>query len=172
MAAELSIPEQLINQVFAKLPADIFRAIGEREKATNAGATRVIAIPVGAPEIVMTSRPGSEQIVDPLTNKRVSVRRLLSRMFDIEFHCHGEPAFVDAENLYLKVLVAVRNCFHHSVTFSNEQWLGQQDGEDGFTRWGTVIAFTATIDVPVYDAAQSTAVVNTFDTTGSIPGGA
>ena len=166
-----SIAEQLIDMVFAKLSPNIHMEIGERNKTRFVQAPAVVAVPLGAPSIPMTTRPGAEKVIDPQTNKPVMIRRLLLRQFNIEWHCHGAPDFVDAEDLYLDVLRVVRSCFHDSVQFSNEIWIDQQDLADGFERYGSVIAFTSTIDSPVWEQPQPTAIVNgapPFITTGSI----
>lgn len=146
-----SIPEQLISQVFSLLGDDVTTAIGRRETAVHAGPNRVVAVPLGAPSIVMASRPGDLLYVD-------QGRMLLERHFNIEWYCHGyrdENAdtqdFARAEALYLATLLACRQSFHHSVEFSDETWEDQQEGADGFERFGSLIRFMSTIKIPFYE---------------------
>jgi hypothetical protein len=143
-----SVAEQIIAGVFARLPVGTLTAVGRRETAAHAAPPRVVAIPLGAPTIDLPNMPGDQRF----TNVG---RPLLLRRFDIEWHCHGAPDngqddFGPAERLYLATLVAIRTECHHSVVFSNEQWIDQQVNADGFLRHGNVITFTSTIDLPVY----------------------
>lgn len=138
-----SIPEQIIAEVFGGLDARVQTAVGDRERYANLPAPRVVAIPRGAPVIDLPDMPGFD--------RSVGARRLLLRRFQIDWQCHGEPDFSDAEQLYLAVLCLVRRACHHSVVFSNESWVDQQAGDDGFDRYGSVITFTSVIDIPVFD---------------------
>lgn len=146
-----SIPEQLINEVFAELPNGTLTAIGRRESATNAGSNRVVAIPLGSNVIDPPDQPGFAGYSD-------QGRCLLLRRFQIEWQCHGvpdtldgPPDFTNAETLFLATLIAVRQLFHNSVRFGQEIWLDQQEDADSFERFGTVIKFVSTIDIRVYE---------------------
>ncbi len=151
-----SIPEKLINQVFTVLTAAdaaIVTAIGRRATETYDGAHRVVAIPTGAPEITEPDRPGDGLYTD-------AGRILLLRRFAVEWQCHDIPSvattidapdFTNSEALYLLTVAAIRGLFHHSVHFSNERWIDQEENQDGVDRSGTVIAFTTIFDIPVYD---------------------
>ncbi len=149
-----STVEKLIQQVFDRLPGSVDKAIGRRETSAWATAYRVVAIPLGAPEITGADRIGDAKYVD-------AGRILLRRWFDIRWECHAAPTdgvddqrapdFGPSEALYIDVLKACRFCFHNSVRFSAELWEDQQEDRDGLTRYGSVISFTSTIDIPVYE---------------------
>ncbi len=145
-----SIPEQLIATVFAQLPGGTITAVGRREIYRHANKNRVVAIPLGSSVIDMADQPGDALYSD-------QGRCILLRRFEIEWQCHGAAAdesqtdFTDAEVLYLQTLLAVRETMHNAVLFSGEQWIDQQENNDGYDKWGTVIKFTSTIDIRVYE---------------------
>lgn len=156
-----SIVEQIINAVFADpLLAGVVTATGRRETETNAAANRIVAVPLGAPEIVQPDRPGDAK--DPDRGRILLVRR-----FQIDWYCHGAPDvegaadFTNAENLFLKTIVAARNVLHNSVRFSDEKWDDQQEGNDSLERFGTLIIFRSTVQIPIYESrAASGQIVN------------
>jgi hypothetical protein len=160
--------EQLIDQVFVALrdfrgSVDTKTAIGRRETAGHHQPPSVIAVPLGAPVIRQPNRPGDARYTDV-------GRQLLVREFQIEFWCHGVPdkdgvgLFGEAEQLLEDTIAAVRNVAHHSVEFSDETWVDQQDGGDGFQRSGSTITFLATIQIPLY-ARRSKTVTPTAEST-------
>lgn len=99
---------------------------------------------------------------------------MLVREFVIEWWCHGAPSddsgmFGDAEDIYLEVVRAVRNVCHHSVEFSDERWVDQEDGGDGYERHGTTIVLTTTIAIPIYERRSRIVTLNgVADTTISM----
>lgn len=153
-----SIPEQIIDEVFASLHPPIEKAIGRRETYANAGAPRVVAIPLGAPVIEQPDRHGAQHFTEH--GKKIAKRILLLRRFVIDWECHATsrdeltPSFGASERLYLAVLISLRRACHHSVSFSGERWVSQEDNADGFVMYGSTILFTSTIDIPVWDAPQ------------------
>lgn len=158
-----SVPEQLIDQIFAKLPATWEKRTGRRANAEHLAAPSVVAIPTGAALVDMAERPGARPYTDPFSGKTVKERPILMRRFAVEWRCHGAPDFVTAENVYLTTLIAARNVLHHEAQYSNEQWIDQQEGDDSFDKWGTVIAFTSTINLPVWDNPATLVTLNPSD---------
>lgn len=142
-----SVPEQIIDEVFDSMQEGVRTAIGRRETAAHAGAPRVVAIPLGASVIDPVDMPGG-RLRDGGRERAIALRRLV-----IEWQCHGK-SFFEAEELYLDVLRSIRSKAHNSVQFSNERWIDQEDGSDGFDKFGTLISFIATFDVPVYEERQ------------------
>jgi hypothetical protein len=148
-----SVPEQLIAQVAADTAlVGVTVDVGRRATSKFAAPPRVVAIPLGAPVLRQPDRPGDAGYSDV-------GRILLVREFRILWECHGAPAsaespvdFTAAENLYLNVLRACRNVMHNSVEFGEEDWRDQQEGEDGFERFGNLISFVSTVYLPVYEA--------------------
>jgi len=146
-----SVAEQLIALVFAKLPEGTATGVGRRALDEHGSPPRVVAIPLGAPVIRQPDRIG--EIPDAGYG-----RILLVREFAIEWHCHGAPFdeittpvdFVQAEDLYLDTMRAVRNITHHNTVFSDERWHDQEEGNDSHERQGTKISFMSTINLPVY----------------------
>lgn len=144
-----SVPERFIESVFAEL-CDTETAIGRRALAENNSNRRVVAIPLGAPTIALPDIHGDARYKN-------AGRQLLVRHFNIEWHCFDAPAgdvdphFGASEDLYLKTIDAIRKMAHHSVEFSGETWTDQQDGGDGFSRFGSEIYFTSTILFPIYE---------------------
>lgn len=144
-----SVPEQIIDQIFALLPAEITKAVGRRETETNAKPHRVVAVPLGGP-IEEPDRPGDKKYTD-------AGRILFVRYFQIDWYCHGVRDgsdaldFARAEDVYLTVIEAVRQVCHHAVRFSDERWEEQEEGRDSFMRFGSVIRFTSTIQIPIYE---------------------
>ncbi len=145
-----SIVEQIIATAFAGLTG-VETAVGRRELNRHAKAKRVVAVPMGAPEISLPDRHGDARYSD-------KGRILLVRHFQVDWFCHGARIsgdttdFSQAELLYLAMIVAVRQATHHSVVFSDERWIDQEENGDGLERYGSVIAFTSTIAIPIYEA--------------------
>lgn len=146
-----SIPEQIIATVFASpLLAGVTTAVGRRALEANTKSNRVVAVPLGAPEIALPDRHGDARYSD-------KGRILLVRKFDVEWHCHAARSssdtadFAAAEALYLKAIVAVRQATHHSVVFSDERWIDQEENADSFERFGSAISFKSTIAIPIYE---------------------
>lgn len=160
-----SIPEQLIAQVFEdtslKTLATGGLAVSRRETGVHAGPMRVVAIPLGSPVIDPPDRHGDGgshpwDINGPRYTDQGRI--LLVRRFRIDWECHGAPGadldhadFGDVEELYVYTLRAIRSLFHNAVRFENEEWVDQQEGGDGFERFGSLIRFTSVIDIPVYE---------------------
>lgn len=150
MGKRESRPRQLVKQIFALLPLGVSTRIGERERAANTDAPpAILAILRGAPTIGQPNKAGDQMYPK-------EGRALLNRYFEIRWECHavGNDGVTDdaaAEDLYTDLLVAIRNLCHHSVEFSDEEWIDQQDGQDGYERFGSVIAITSTIAMPVYE---------------------
>lgn len=146
-----SIVEQVIDTVFAKLPAQVVKVVGRRELEAHAKSYRVVAIPLGAPEV---SQPNM-RAGDPRAPNYG--RALLMRWFNIEWVCHGARGvgdtndFAAAEALYLDTIQAVRFACHNAVTFANERWIDQEPEADGYERFGSVISFISTIQIPIYE---------------------
>lgn len=180
-----SIPEQLIAQVYAD--PDLLAlatgglAVGRRETSVHAAPMRVVAIPLGAPVIDPPDRhgDGASRPYDPAGPRYTDQGRiLLLRRFRIDWECHGapmvqgnDPDFGPAEELYIFTIRAARDAFHNSVRFENEEWIDQQEDADGFERFGTVIKFTSTIDIPVYELRSKSvlAQVTSIQTTLKLP---
>lgn len=145
-----SIPEQIVAQVFSLLPVGTQTAVGERERETHAKPPRVVAVLRGAPVIRQPDRTGDPKFTD-------QGRILLVREFDILWQCHGVPAsegavdFSVAETLYLNTIRAVRQITHNAARFSDERWIDQEEGQDSFERFGTVIEFTSMVQIPIYE---------------------
>lgn len=153
-----SIPEQLAASIFALLPVGTATAFGERERYTNAAAPRVVAVPQGAPVIDQPDRHGNEGFATHGKNAGYG-RQLLLRRFVMHWYCHGASQvqgdavdFGPAEDLYVETLKAVRKLYHNAVRFSDERWLDQEEGKDGFVKYGCMIVFTTTFHIPVYAA--------------------
>lgn len=143
-----SIPEQLADQIFALLPVGTVTGFGRRKVNEHSKANRVIAVPLGAPAIDQPDIHGDARYTD-------AGRPLLLRRFDVEWWTHSVRAGADTQDfgateaLYLNLLRAIRQICHHSVVFTNERWIDQEDGADGLERYGSVIVVTSTIDLPV-----------------------
>jgi hypothetical protein len=153
-----SLPEQIIGEVFDGLSSDVATAIGRRETSVHARAPRVVAVPIGAPEIRAPDIHGRQSFID--SDGPYKTRALLVREFAIEWHCHGAPLkgendFSVAEALYLDVITLLRNATHNAVRFSGERWIDQEDQRDGFVRWGTLIVFESQIQIPIMDGPRS-----------------
>jgi len=170
-----AIVEQIADQVFTQLAtvrSDFTSAFGRRELEKNAGAMRVVCVPIGAPTIMDANRPGDGMFTD--------VGRILYvRQFEYEWHCHGVRAdgdvndFGSTELLYLDTLRAVRFVGHAPLMFSGERWIDQELGADSLERFGSVIAFNSVIGVPIYEARGGTKAltgVPPFVTTGELNG--
>ncbi len=141
-----SIPEQLAAAWNALLPTGTATAFGRREDAVNAAPPRVVTIPLGASEIAEAKMPGGQ------TAGTTTGRQLYVRFFNFQFKCHAAD-FEATENLYSAAVKAIRKIAHAPLQFSDEEWLDQQEGEDGWVKFGTVIAFKATIQIPLYEYA-------------------
>lgn len=149
-----AVVEQLADQVFAQLllvQPDVITAFGRRATEENAAPNRVVCVPIGAPEILGPDRPGD--------NRYTNFGRILyRRRFNHEWHCHAiradgdENDFSQTELLYLDTLRSVRFIAHAGCGFSDERWEEQQEGKDSYERFGSVIIFASTIDVPIYEA--------------------
>lgn len=155
-----SIPEQIINAGFAALPGGVSHSTGRRETEGYQAPPYVVAVPLGAPEISPPDRVGAARYSDGSGNEYAS-RILLVRKFRIEWQCFGaptdpagDPDFTDAENLYLSMLVILRNLYHDAIAFSGEEWVDQQDGADSHERYGTSIKFFSIVSLPVYDTTS------------------
>lgn len=161
-----SVPERIIEEVFGLLNdqtagnpyyvAGLTTAVGRRATGEHRGAPAVVAIPLGSQSIDMTNMPGRQSYTNPDTNTVEEARRLLHREFNIQWECHGAPPadmvdFGPAERLFLATLRAIRQACHHSVGFSAEEWHDQQEGNDGFVKYGSLIKFTTTIQIPIFD---------------------
>lgn len=147
-----SVVEQIIAMVFARAEMDgVTKMVGRRCNDHNAGPNTVVAIPVGAPELSLPNQPGDKKYSD-------KGRQLLLRWFNVEWWCHGYRGdsdaldFARAEELYIATITAIRQTLHHSVSFANERWFDQEDGNDSYERFGSVIVFTSTIQIPIYEA--------------------
>ena len=172
-----SVPEQLISQVFnalQSLDATITCVLGRRAIEDYSGPHRVVAIPLGAPDINNESmKPGGAPWG---TN---GGRQLAIRHFRIEWRCHDGPTapglipdFTNAEALYLNTLVQIRLAkdpngvpFHNATQFGEEEWLDQREGEDSYERAGTVIRFFTTMQLPVYDQPPTILPITSIATT-------
>lgn len=158
-----SVPEQLIAAIFDALlliDPTINCFLGRRATEDYSAPHSIVAIPLGAPSIDDHGlKPGGS----PWGSN--GGRQLMIRHFNIEWRCHDGPAapdlipdFTNTEALYVATLVALRTAlsptgepFHNGIHFSSEEWIDQQEGEDGYERSGTVIKFISTLDLPVYD---------------------
>lgn len=158
-----SVPEQLIAVVFANLRAldpTINFALGRRATENNMPPHSIFAVPSGAPEIDDKGlKPGGS----PWGSN--GGRQLMIRHFEIEWQCHDGPAtpqaipdFTNAEALYIATVVQIRLAtdptgtpFHDGISFTGEEWIDQQEGQDGYARSGTLIKFKTVFDLPVYD---------------------
>lgn len=158
-----SYPERIVAEVFAGLPAGTATAVGRRETGVHAAPPRVVAIPLGASSIDMTDKPGAQKFVDPDTGLQVESRFLLIRRFRVQWEVHatapsGEEDFGYTERLFVATLQAIRKACHHSVVFSDEEWIDQLEGRDAWIKDGNVIRFVSTIDIPVWEKPGYTRV--------------
>lgn len=158
-----SIAEQLIAEVFAELVSilpQVTTDVGRLATSANAAPPRVVAIPLGAPNIDPTDQPGRQKFTTATAGSPAvpySARRIGVRRFNIEWQCHAAPAdpsvidFGPTEVLYLLLVRLIRKACHNSVIFSGEEWTDQQENNDGAMRHGTLIKVTSTIAIPLLD---------------------
>lgn len=138
---------------------------GEKFLGVNAKTTRIVAVPRGVPsELRQPDRHGDGNFAD-------AGRILLLRDFLIHWEV-WDVSFGATEALYLDLLRTLRNRYHHSISFSNETWDDQQEGQDGWDKLGTVISFDSFVVLPVYDYSPiRVALTNTpqIQTTVELP---
>lgn len=155
-----SQPEQLISQVFSLLPGNVTTATGRRETEAFQVSPFVVGVPLGAPEIKEADRIGGGTFLDDANTQQARI--VLVRQFRIEWWCFGAPTnpqrapdYTTAELTYLTTLLTIRNLWHNSVQFSDEEWLDQKPQGDGFERSGTTITFVSTVQIPIYDTPET-----------------
>lgn len=157
-----SIAEQLIAEVFTELVSilpTVTTAVGRLATSANAAPPRVVAIPLGG-SIDPTDQPGRQRFATPTAGSPTppyAARRIAVRKFNIEWQCHAAPAdpsvidFGPSEVLFLLLVRLINKACHNSVIFSNEEWIDQQEGNDGAMRHGTLIKVTSTVAIPLLD---------------------
>lgn len=120
--------------------------IGQRETESNNTYPRVVLVPIGGP-IVPPDRVGHGK-----TDGSTRARIIAVRQLQISVECHAATD-EDAETLLHDCVVVVRNAVHASGPFvMSESYPDQEPGEDSFDKAGSLVVFTFTVNVPIYES--------------------
>lgn len=153
-----SVPEQLINGVFERLPEEVNKDITQRAVEFFQKPPSIVAVPRGA-TLAPVIEPGFG--IYETADGNIRDRKILRRNLQIVWFFHGDSMEM-TEELYLDTVRILRELYHNSVTFVSETWIDQQEGADDFVRDGNSISLVTDFDTPIFEARKPLTTVEAF----------
>lgn len=139
MSAFTDIRADLLAKLVSEDPSTPFNSnnvlLGRRHLAGHRRGYKIVIVPTSGPFSAEKVRPGGNG------------RSLVVRQVGVVFFLFA-PTLDGADASLHNVVRALRNCFHPSISFGEEEWLSEHEG---FTIDGELVSVSTMIDIPVRD---------------------